>query len=903
MIVRSIRVEGWRCFASPVELTGFQDGLNILFGPNGSGKSTLLMALARALFDNHATSSQEIKNLRSWGRDLTPRVSVVFEHKGTRYRLQKQFIHSASSLLEREEAGQFQPWQQSRNADEWTREQLAGESVRGASRPDDWGWAQVLWAPQGQLKMNKLATRTQSALQDLLGVPVAGTGAEGLEQKIIDQFQRYYTPSGRLKTGANAPSIVHLQQQLETARGQQRTWQQRLRDFEEATQLINDLRQRSAQAQIQQQTLEQRLSETRAAAIRYRELLEQERLHQQEMNAAEERYERIAQQIGDIQRARSERQEAIQKVQLLEEQLPAVTRLVSELDRQVATSRQHVESARARRNEVNAAVQRARLAERFVHSERERSRVEQQVASWEEVQADCERLRRARGSCVAPNQKEMEQIRKQVRGRDAAKTRLEAASITVRIVAESHFMLETSGPQPHASELEPNHECILRGASHIQFRIPGVGQFQATGPAESVEELQAQVQKAEAALQDLTVGFGTSDLTTLEARVAEAAEWDRLLAQAETRSQTLLAGRKIEQIRGELQRLVQERQEILNQHAEWEQQNPDPLALQTLAAELEQQATTEMVQAERGLERAQEQAQAERQTQVRLQTEWDQLQIQLKTLEQRLRDLESDQLDHDLRRKQLTECALKREAAAGKLESVRQQKQTFGDDPTRTLQQLEGQLTSLREQANQAQQQLHTQSGRLAQLRDESPYSQLNKAAEEVQRLEEEVRREQLQLDAIRLLYETLTSEKEKFSRNVLEPIRLQANHLLQRITGSRFESLEFNDQFMPVSIAPRQAEQTVDLEMISGGEQEQVHFATRLALARVAFPDSRELLVLDDVFTYTDATRLTRIAQILAEAADRFQIVLLTCHPERYHGLPHTKFFDLQAHINPASP
>ena len=44
----------------------------------------------------------------------------------------------------------------------------------------------------------------------------------------------------------------------------------------------------------------------------------------------------------------------------------------------------------------------------------------------------------------------------------------------------------------------------------------------------------------------------------------------------------------------------------------------------------------------------------------------------------------------------------------------------------------------------------------------------------------------------------------------------------------------------------------------------------------------------------YTEA-RLARIATILDEAAERFQIVLLTCHPERYRGLPNTEFFDLE--------
>jgi hypothetical protein len=38
-----------------------------------------------------------------------------------------------------------------------------------------------------------------------------------------------------------------------------------------------------------------------------------------------------------------------------------------------------------------------------------------------------------------------------------------------------------------------------------------------------------------------------------------------------------------------------------------------------------------------------------------------------------------------------------------------------------------------------------------------------------------------------------------------------------------------------------------------------------------------------------------TRIAAILDEAAERFQIVLLTCHPKRYRGLPKAESVDLE--------
>lgn len=53
-----------------------------------------------------------------------------------------------------------------------------------------------------------------------------------------------------------------------------------------------------------------------------------------------------------------------------------------------------------------------------------------------------------------------------------------------------------------------------------------------------------------------------------------------------------------------------------------------------------------------------------------------------------------------------------------------------------------------------------------------------------------------------------------------------------------------------------------------------------------------------DDVLGVTDAGRLARVMTILEEAAQRLQILILTCHPERYGGLEEAKFLDLGSMI-----
>jgi len=56
--------------------------------------------------------------------------------------------------------------------------------------------------------------------------------------------------------------------------------------------------------------------------------------------------------------------------------------------------------------------------------------------------------------------------------------------------------------------------------------------------------------------------------------------------------------------------------------------------------------------------------------------------------------------------------------------------------------------------------------------------------------------------------------------------------------------------------------------------------------------------VVLDDVLTATDAGRLARVVNVLEDAAQRLQVLILTCHPERYRGLRQAVFFDLEAQV-----
>ncbi|MCH5375649.1 MAG: AAA family ATPase, partial [Planctomycetes bacterium] len=235
MILHSIRVEGWRCFAAEMSVGPFVEGLNIIHGPNGIGKSTLMTALVRGLFDSHTVTGEEIKLLRPWGRSLIPRVTIDFTQDDVRYRLHKQFLSSQTAQLSRLEDGRYVPLAESRDADEQARRVLAGDAPgRGVTDQRHWGLAQILWATQGRLQIDSMSDGTRATIQNALAAQITGPGAEAIEKQITSAYTAFFTPGGKLRGGAAAPAVVSLQSRLEAAREHRKEALERLDEFDAA---------------------------------------------------------------------------------------------------------------------------------------------------------------------------------------------------------------------------------------------------------------------------------------------------------------------------------------------------------------------------------------------------------------------------------------------------------------------------------------------------------------------------------------------------------------------------------------------------------------------------------------------------------------------------------------------
>jgi hypothetical protein len=285
MILRSIHVEGWRCFINPVHVGSFSDCLNVLHAPNATGKSTLFEALLRGLLDSHRVIGREVEALRPWGRSLAPTVIVEFSRGGTDYRLTKRFLDRPFSHLARREDGCFVRLAEGGAADQQSQEILTHRPPgRGLARSENWGLAQVLWAPQGNLALARLSGDVVSDIRESLGTQISGPGAGLLEKRIEEIYLHFYTPGGKLKSGKEAPALVKLGDQLQKALEKRNTVLEHQQAFEEAARAVEDLRARCTQAKRDAEEFAKALAQARFTGVPMRRFLQNRENERNEPN-------------------------------------------------------------------------------------------------------------------------------------------------------------------------------------------------------------------------------------------------------------------------------------------------------------------------------------------------------------------------------------------------------------------------------------------------------------------------------------------------------------------------------------------------------------------------------------------------------------------------------------------
>ncbi len=103
------------------------------------------------------------------------------------------------------------------------------------------------------------------------------------------------------------------------------------------------------------------------------------------------------------------------------------------------------------------------------------------------------------------------------------------------------------------------------------------------------------------------------------------------------------------------------------------------------------------------------------------------------------------------------------------------------------------------------------------------------------------------------------------------------ASQLLQELTAGRYDDLELDESYVPTIVEDGEAK-----PVISGGEEDIVNLAMRLAISQMIAKRAGKplsLLVLDEIFGSLDEERRASVLALLRALSDRFPQVILITH------------------------
>lgn len=899
MILRGLKVEGFRCFADAIEIGPFDERIQVIHAPNGTGKSTLFDALRTALFERHRVSGAKAEVIRPWGRDLAPTVTVEFAHGGEEYRLVKRFLSSPSCELLRREDGRFVRFAESDQADERVRALFTSSSFgRGFSGFDDCGPFEALWAPQDRLLLrHDLPDEIVGAIRESLGVQTAAPGTDALAAAIEAAWGEFYTPGGSPKKGKSAPRLARLEAERESLEAARREAQESLEKLEESQRRVEQYRAERDAAARAEASADAELRSVRARTKEYAEAAAARDLKKARAESAEGAWRALTERVEAIARVRKERAAAAAEAARVAEDLAAVSRErkareaadaeAAKALREAASDRDALDAARA---ECDDAAALAEAAKAVAAAEGRLERLREAADALAKAKAE-------RAGYAAPTDADLKAIRKARSEAEKARAHLDAASLHLSVeLVEGGRVEVTAGDEVGSREVAAGEETTIRGAPEAALEIPGVAKVRARGPAGDAEEWREKLAAAEKRLAGLSSAHGTADLAELEARVERARRLDGAVDQAKARLDSRSEDGSEEEVAAARAQATSVRDGILARRPEWAEVAPDAAALREGIEGREREHRERLAAAESAREKAAADLAKVREREAGLKARDEAVRGRVADLANREEELAADAATEEERQKRLDELAMGWAAARAELVAAEERLGEIGDDPREEEGRLLATAKACRESAEKALEREKAEEGRLGTLAEAGAWSTLAEIEERLSELDREIRSEELRRDATDLLKRTVDECRAATVSAVADPVAAAATAMLERIAGSRLGRVRLSEGLVPAGVEPPVAGDGVDWSHLSGGEQEQLHLAVRLALGRLLAKEERQLVVLDDILTATDAGRLTRVLAVLEEASEHLQVVILTCHPERYAALPAAARFDLAA-------
>lgn len=880
MKLSRIWLNQFQTFKTPFEVKDLDAGINVLAGPNESGKSTLVRAIRAAFFERHRSTS--LSELQPWGdSSAAPEVSLQFTWQASQWTLNKRFLKRQRCDLTVDGDRLSGDEAEDRLA------ALLGYQMpnRGGSKPEHWGIPGLLWIEQGagqqvRHSVGHASDHLQSALVGSLGDALnemASSGGDALIKQVEVERARLLTttgkPTGDYRDAQQA--CARLKETLESL-------DQAVKRYQDSVDRLDELGRQQQDVDAARPWEAQQHKADAAAA---------------QLQAVEQLQQRQAQEtrdLDDCQRQQRLYREQLEGIKAQQAQLVQRRQEMEQAGHQQAALASLDDSVEQRQTQAQCAYQAAATRLEAARRQARSHQLREEQARWQrQAKQLAQALENAR-DVNATLQQDTQQYQ-----RDA----LDSTALSELQQVESELATLAIQQQALATRLdyslEPDAKLTLgtqglsgEGAIPLleptELGIPGVGKLVITPGGSDVADLTRQRDRLQARRRGLLERLGVSDLAQAQTRANTAQALHQRIQQTRARLEGL-APQGINELENQHRQAVQSCTQLDAALAKLAEGEPRAVAPQGAHAEPpgEAQAEADLAQAEQALRLA-ERAHQEHQRKLSLAhqareaatREWQRLHDQLHGAEQQHKQEQAlealntlkatqTQLNASLQgRQQQIEAAnpallaQDRERCTKAAESLRQQAHDREAEITRLKIQLETLgADGLEEQRDDTRLELEAQQRRLDQLSRRA--------------------------SALTLLLDLLKEQRQEVTVRLQAPLQKHLNRYLKLLFADA--ELTVDETLKPDTLIRQLAdgEERGDLDAFSFGAREQMGLITRLAYADLLQEARRPtLIILDDALVHCDQARREQMTRILFDAAQRHQILLLTCHPENWQDL-----------------
>lgn len=889
MILHSLELTHVGRFRETVRIGPFALGLNILSAPNESGKSTALHAAARTLFDRHTTKSEEIKALQPAGTALAPRVTVEFETGAGHFRIDKIFLQKPQSRLSQLRSGNWELLAEADAADQRVQTLLQSSLPgRGATRPEHWGFLGFLWARQGEpaiwpgLDDPDVGQRIRARLARVELDPVI----EELRIRLASAADAIITSTGQSRVGGPLRAAEDDLAGIEAA----------LDEILQTREKLEETHRKYQQNEAEVLRLEKEHAEQLTAATALREqALAAERLsgelsaRRQALTSAKEKLSAVATDTETLSRLRGERKEtetalteALSSAKVAEETL---TELRTRLDARQAEQPEHEKNLQA----LRSALQRLRDLLKLRRLDADAETLARQIENAEAATVEIATLEARRATLPTLTPAQLRKLEEQSESVRTLRAQLLALGLTVELTPDSDTMVEVLGDSTVAPQnLPPGQPHRLQSPRALDLRLEGWGRVLIRSGSQDAQSAASDLAQAEAVLIEALQQIGVASVDAAREAVTMRQELDAHIKAATNglaphlgdyktidslREAAATAKNRTKTLAGALNLTTDEEAFSLTdlETAEATQSEAVPAAETSLA-----EFTKQLVQL-----RTEERAAVEKvQKTTKLAGEYE---ASLRVLETQIKDLSARYPEGIDSAKTAAQLAFA-EAEARVLATEKNLPPDFERLPERnkraaaSLQQIANELQSRRTDRDQARAVLETLGG-------QGLYSRETELEE--RKAEAILRRETARSQAwcARVAHDLIEYRKHAATKAVLTPLENRLTTAFAELTGDSRRQV-FLDEHLQISGIGRSRDECHSFDQLSQGAKEQLLLCLRLAVAQELATDEPQVLILDDVLVNTDPIRQERILDVLSAQAARLQILVLTCHPDRYRGV-----------------